>query len=163
MDSFVFQAFREGSRKSMRMKVTFPWTKHFCEVILLFNSADLVFLIFRKEQTHAPSFVLPRTRQWRPTCWTRTQQKGGRARSVSGPTSTRRRWPTSTALTSRHFSSFTALPAPPSPRQRAARQRPLLPRRCTRRWTPWTPSTAQSSPVTIQCWAHRCRSDRVRN
>ncbi len=88
----------------------------------------------------------------------RTQQRDGRAGSASGRTSMRRLWPTSTALMSRHFSSFTALPAPQSQRPRVTPQRLLPPHRSTPQSTPWTPSTALSWPVTIQCWAHRCRS-----
>lgn len=88
----------------------------------------------------------------------RTQQKDGRARSASGQTSTRRPWPTSTALMSRRYCSFTVPPAPQCLRRRAVPRRLHPAHTSTPHSTPWTPSTALSWPVTTQCWAHRCRS-----
>lgn len=121
-------------------------------------------LVFSKEKPSsnpALSFLLSRTQQQTPMCWMRTQQRDGRAGSASGRTSMRRLWPTSTALMCRPFSNFIVLPTPMSPRQRAAPKHLLPPHRSMHQSTPWTPSTALSWPVTIQCWAHRCRSARV--
>lgn len=91
----------------------------------------------------------------------RTRQRDGRAGSASGRTSMRKLWPTSTALMSKHFSSFTALPTPLSQRLRVVPQCLLPPHRSTPQSTPWIPSTAPSWPVTTQCLAHRCRSAQV--
>lgn len=113
---------------------------------------------FRPHAEKLPSQSAPRTQQRRPVCWMRTQQKDGRAGSASGQTSTRRLWPTSTALMSRRYCNFTVPPAPLCPRQRAAPQRPHPPHRSMPRLTLWIPSTALSWPVTTQCLAHRCRS-----
>lgn len=89
--------------------------------------------------------------------WTRTPQRVGRAESVSGPTSTRRLWPTSTVPTSRHCSSCTVLPARLHQRLRVAPAALLPPHRSVRLLRAWTASAALNCPVTTRCWALRCR------
>lgn len=151
----------------MRMKARKELT-HIHDIVIhcncWFSSALCPSLSVKKRKLNPWSsilYFLSRTQQWRPTCWMRTQLRDGRAESASGRTSMRKLWPTSTALMFRRFSSFTALPAPPSQRQSVAPQHLQQTQRCKHQWTLWTPLTALSWPVTTQCWGHRCRSAAV--